>query len=539
MGESRMSPLGVLLVSGQPIRIMTPCLVRLGSSLLALPALSGLGALCAIGAPALADYSTSAGDPTVLYATASDDVQPKVGAAPEGGMYVCFLSGSGYDVMVIRLDESGNAVWSAPVVVEDRTLSSTTDYGFAVDAQGNTFFAFDSTSPQGIKFVSLDPSGAVRWSRQVYSGSGALLARCTVASDGAAWISYLEGSSTKVQRYTNADGTATLPTPVALSESGATQAHADLQPSLDGAIIASCVRYTTFTGAKTLRAHRINADGSRPWTAVGVPVFTTGSLQFGNYPSFIPDGAGGAYFCWYATSPLQCHAQRITFDGVVLYGTSGIAVTSTTTGANRVSPSMTLGADGRLYVFWSQNTPNTSIYGVFGQCFAKGVRQWGAGGVAVEPLASTYSRSWATAARVGDGVVCFYDDSTGATQDNLECARMNADGTVAWRSDVAVNPGTKYRHAARPAAGDGAAIVWQGSPSAGGASDLWAARIGADGVLGPPSAGVVGDLDGDGSVGALDLAILLAQWGGAGSADFDASGAVDALDLAVVLANWT
>lgn len=51
-------------------------------------------------------------------------------------------------------------------------------------------------------------------------------------------------------------------------------------------------------------------------------------------------------------------------------------------------------------------------------------------------------------------------------------------------------------------------------------------------------ASVVGDLDGDGLVNASDLAIMLGQWGGAGSADIDGSGTVDASDLALMLGNW-
>lgn len=49
---------------------------------------------------------------------------------------------------------------------------------------------------------------------------------------------------------------------------------------------------------------------------------------------------------------------------------------------------------------------------------------------------------------------------------------------------------------------------------------------------------VPGDLDGNGSVDAADLAILLGQWGGAGSGDLDASGTVDAADLAILLGAW-
>ncbi len=61
-------------------------------------------------------------------------------------------------------------------------------------------------------------------------------------------------------------------------------------------------------------------------------------------------------------------------------------------------------------------------------------------------------------------------------------------------------------------------------------------------VTGPAAISVTGDcpadLDGDGAVGAADLAELLAAWGQGGPADFDGSGGVDAADLAVLLAAW-
>jgi hypothetical protein len=57
-----------------------------------------------------------------------------------------------------------------------------------------------------------------------------------------------------------------------------------------------------------------------------------------------------------------------------------------------------------------------------------------------------------------------------------------------------------------------------------------------DGV--PDDCGVEGDLDGDGAVGAADLAILLGAWGGGGDADLDGDGTVGAADLAVLLGQW-
>jgi uncharacterized membrane protein len=54
-----------------------------------------------------------------------------------------------------------------------------------------------------------------------------------------------------------------------------------------------------------------------------------------------------------------------------------------------------------------------------------------------------------------------------------------------------------------------------------------------------PSNPCPADLNGDGEVGAADLAALLSAWGGAaGSADLDGDGAVGASDLAALLSAW-
>jgi hypothetical protein len=70
------------------------------------------------------------------------------------------------------------------------------------------------------------------------------------------------------------------------------------------------------------------------------------------------------------------------------------------------------------------------------------------------------------------------------------------------------------------------------------------------GAIDTPGAGTAGcdyastpcpaDIDGDGTVGATDIAILLGSWGSAkgGAADIDGDGAIGALDLAALLAAW-
>ena len=488
-----------------------------------------------------AQYSTDSLSPWMFWSTATDDVQVKIAKAPEGGQYVSYFSGPGYDVMLMRLDKTGAWAWPAPVVVEDRTLSSTVDYGMASDALGNAYVAFDGSNAgvSAIKVQSVGPTGAVRWTKTVTQSSTAYLANAhvCVASDGAVWVCHVQDKSTAVQRFDAATGTQTFASPILITEGTFNQLGADIQPSTAGGVIVSCVRYTTFSGAKTLRAHKFNVDGTRPWAAVGVFVFSTGSLQFGNFPTFLPDGSGGAYFCWYTTGPLQCWLQRVSDAGTVMYGVNGIAVTSTSTN-ERVSPSMTVGPDGRVYVFWSEHVPNSSIYGTFGQCFLKGVRQWGDLGAAIEPLSTIYSRTWATAGVAGNTVLCFYNDATSGTQDNNRCAALSPAGGVLWKKDIATSAGSKYRFVTNSAPDNGCVIAWQGGVTIG-ASDLFAARIDAKGTMGPPPAGITGDLNGDGAVNSVDIAILLSQWGGSGSADLSGNGIVASEDIAILLSNWT
>ncbi|MEY3142437.1 MAG: hypothetical protein RLY21_930 [Planctomycetota bacterium] len=47
-----------------------------------------------------------------------------------------------------------------------------------------------------------------------------------------------------------------------------------------------------------------------------------------------------------------------------------------------------------------------------------------------------------------------------------------------------------------------------------------------------------GDFDGDGAIGAGDLALLLSEWGGPGLSDINLDGVADAADLAILLSRW-
>ena len=94
---------------------------------------------------ASAQWST---DPAVNLAVADasgDQVQPKVAPTLDGGCYISWFDsiGNGFDVRVQKLDVNGNELWAhGGVLVFDRNLSWTMDYGLDVDAAGNALLAF-------------------------------------------------------------------------------------------------------------------------------------------------------------------------------------------------------------------------------------------------------------------------------------------------------------------------------------------------------------------------------------------------------------
>ena len=532
----------------------TPSIPRLAPGLL-------LAAACSVATATHAQYSSNPASPLTIVATSGDDVQPKIAKAPNDGQYISYFSGVGYDIYLDLRDSHGNAVWAAPVLIEDRAFSSTTDYALTSDPAGNAYVVYNADNPANtatglVKMVAVAPSGSVRWSTILYTATiGATSlgnGRATVASDGYIWGAYAIGFDSTVARVNPKNGA--IASSLFVTENASTkQMCAGLQPSTDGGVIFSTIRYTTITSAKVIRVRRINADGTYGWGGIlGNPAFVTGSVQTGNFPDFIPDASGGAYIPWYSTSPLNCRVQHFDSTGAITWGTDGMPVSANTTASfggttstvNRTNPATIVGADGRVYCFYrsySGSIGGIVWYGLGAQCFnADGTAAWGADGAMMVPhvpsaAGQVYDKQIGSALSFGKGVGCSYGDSSSAVATTARAARMNSDGTVAWDTLMASNDGTKYRFVSSTASDGSVVAVWQGGSAS---NDIACARVASDGTLGAP-AGIEGDLNGDGFVNGIDLADMLSQWGGKGSGDLDGDGSVGGGDLAILLSNWT
>jgi len=369
-----------------------------------------LGLSCIVSSSLFGQWSS---DPMANLGVAvkpSDQVQPKVLPRPDGGFYVSWFDNDpngnppfGYDVYLQSLDANGVAQWQAGGIrFADLGMSSTQDYGFDVDADGNALLAFlDDRNPHkavAVTIIKVSPAGVQLWGtpaqgRQPGRGPGFKgNPKITATSDGSIVVGWINGNNLTLQRLSSHGGrqwgthgvTITAP-------AGQTYSIADLHAGDDGSAIVSWVSAAGFSSPKILLANKLSSTGALLWGSSHVAVFDGGSLQFGNFPSFVTDGAGGAVFGWYEVSPLQSRAQHILGDGTEAFPHNGVPG-STNTGHDQVNPAVSYDpATGSTYLFWDEilEGPLTNE-GISGQKFdSTGAVQWGDFGLVVQGFTSS------------------------------------------------------------------------------------------------------------------------------------------------------
>jgi hypothetical protein len=273
--------------------------------------------------------------------------------------------------------------------------SSTEDYGLDVDTKGNALLAFldtrEGTNPQ-VTTAKMSPAGKALWGKlgvQLTHGQSASNSAPKIAgtSDGDVVVAWTSNSNVVLQKL-DPNGHPLWGKGVVLHESGYNYGLADLHAAAGGSVIVSWTRDHGFGSDRYLYANKLSAKGQLLWGKGHVHVLDSGSLQFGNFPYFVPDRKGGAVFAWYTSSPsLQCFAQHIRADGSEAFPHNG-SPASTNTNQVRVSPAGSYReATDEVFLFWTEEDSNQVLNGVYGQKFnSTGAREWGDSGLTVVPL---------------------------------------------------------------------------------------------------------------------------------------------------------
>ena len=430
---------------------------------------------------------------------AGTQVQPKVAPTSDGGCYISWFDGAGgYDVRLQKLDSAGYEIFAHNgVLVADRGFSSTQDYGLDVDASGNALLVFRDDSISGIQITAskVSPTGTLLWgaSGMQLTNTSAYVAAPKIAgtSDGGVVVAWTQDSTVRLQKLA-ADGSQVWGTDVVLVPFAGTYSASDLHDAGTDVILSIVHQTGDFYSPKHLLAEKLDSMGALLWGGP-VAVFDGGSLQFGNYPKFVPDGTGGAVFSWYDTaSQLQCYAQHVLADGTEAFPHNGSAASTNGTRV-RVSPSAAFNpSTGETFLFWPEKNSSQSQSGVYGQKFdSAGARQWTDDGAVVVPVGSDQNTQIRCLTE-GVGAFVFWVQSAGLGQDRLYGARLDGAGSIdIARFDVASTPSDKSRLAAGRSTAGFAVLAWQDDRDD--AGDVLAQNVNPDGSLGSPWVGVAGD----------------------------------------------
>ena len=440
---------------------------------------------------ASAQWST---DPAVNLAIADasgDQVQPKVAATADGGCYISWYDNisNGFDVRVQKLDAGGNELWAhGGVLVFDRNLSWTMDYGLDVDAAGNALLAFrdDSGATEQITASMVSPTGALLWGAGgvTLTNTTGFVASPTIAgtSEGGVVVAWTEDSSSKLQKL-DTSGTALWGTGVTLTPAAGTYSVNDLHDAGTDVILSITHQTGGWGTPRHIVAQKFNSAGAPLWGTSPLSVFDSGSLQIGAFPDFVPDGQGGALFTWYGVSPLQSYAQHVLANGTEAFPHNG-SVPSTNSSRVRVDPSVSYdAATGSTYMFWTEQNSLQSQCGLYGQCFdATGNRQWTNNGQMFIPVGTPEIRQVKTVVS-GAGAFAFWIHIPSYGTDTLHGAHV--DSTGAWDIapfDVASTPSGKSRLDVEKGVTGQMILAWSDDRVDSG--DILAQNVNPDGTLG-------------------------------------------------------
>jgi hypothetical protein len=405
----------------------------------------------------------------------NDQVQPKLKSLPNGQWYVSWFDADpntppfGYDVYVQSLTSGGVERFRHDgLMVANLSDSSTQDYGLDVDTNGNALIAFLDTREGSNEQVTA--AKIARWGTRLWGHLGVQLTndssfhgapKIAAAADGGAFVAWISDSNTVVQKL-DRHGAPQWGTGIVIGESGYNDWLADLHASDDGSVIISWVRAQGFGSDRQLRANKISASGDLLWGAKNVTLFDVGSLQFGNFPYFIPDGNGGAVFAWYTSRPsLQVFAQHIRADGKEAFPHNGSAG-STDNFTVHVEPSVAYRAEtDESFLFWTEEDSLQFVNGVSGQKFEPhGGKRWGKLGRIIIPLGND-SQTFVKTVQVGTGAWVFWVDSPAYGKDTIRAARLSGKGQLLCQPFVVSStPSNKWGLWATTAPFGKTALAW-------------------------------------------------------------------------------
>ena len=402
-------------------------------------------------------------------------------------------NGSNWDIYTQRMDSMGYAVWDSGGIPVVATSGHQYDHRVVSDGNGGAFIVWiDYRNNNWDIFAQhIDSSGNILWDSTgapvaVVSGDQEYPSLVPDSAGGlfVVWEDERNGSTPDIYaQYISSDGTPIWQEngiPVCTAPNHQRRPKAILAP--DGGIYVAWYDYRVSLTQADIYMQRISPDGNPLWQENGLPISTAPSDE--NGVRIVPDDAGGAILAWVAG---DVYAQRVDSSGNLLWTPSGVVVCSET--GNQWGVELIPDGSGGAILTWIDERLGITNSDIYAQrVSADGVVMWQSNGVQLTSATGIQTMPVIVPDDSGGAFVIWQDNRTGAANPDIFAQHISPDGTILWEpSGQAVSTATSAQ--LFPSAiddGSGNLIVAWEDHRASSDWDIYGQAVRWNGTLGPP-----------------------------------------------------
>jgi hypothetical protein len=383
---------------------------------------------------------------------------------------------------------SGSAMWQKNgIVVSDSQGRSIRQNGRIACLNNTSFIVVWEDQRNGYSDIyaqRIDVSGAKLWGE-----GGIAVCKATknqtfpqVVSVGSnevivAWQDYRNDTADIYAQKLNIKGIAQWDDDgVPICKAQANQVAPQLAPDGSGGAFITWYDYRSGRG-EDIYAQRIDANGVHAWQMDGIPVCAENGTQW--YPQIVSDGQNGVVICWddKRSGYYDVYAQRMDGAGNYLWQMNGIAVSAAPENQEYSQIAM-CGKDSFILTWQDYRNGNADIYAQ--KIDLTGRVLWKNNGEVVCNVAGNQERPQLVG---GDAPIIIWTDfRNGTGNSDIYAAKISADGKPLWGPyGVALceASGNQGNPKATSDGDNGATVVWQDERS--GQSGIYARRVNKDG----------------------------------------------------------